>query len=260
MQTMNLAYYKNVSTKAVGTRLPQRIPLQTHYTIAEFNLLSSTIKSTYVCIFMPLQFSCELKFSKVRLDLIHLGRSQSERFLQHSVLDARPEQRCRLCLHTRVLAVQCGDGKGWACAHVELEVQKTPREHKHIADVHSCGKQLLAGAHEPHQQRALNHDQDLSSPGVCVGCDETSYSEVETCHGDAQSVEAGKLSRECWSDCTSGSVCGVSSSGQASEHEVIYCHSCGTLAHQTIDDGGAGHDANAEVLFWVGIRCHRRHG
>jgi len=111
--------------------------------------------------------------------------AQSERFLQHDVADPRPEQRCGLCLHSRILAVQCRDGRGLAFAHVELEVQKTSGEHKHIALVYGCGKQLVVGAHEPHQQRTLHHEQDLGGAGVRVGWDKASLSEVETCHGDA---------------------------------------------------------------------------
>ncbi len=84
--------------------------------------------------------------------------AQSERFLQHNVTDPRPEQRCCLCLHARVLAVQGPDAYGLAFAHVELEVQKTSGEHKHIARVYRCGKRLIADVHEPHQQRTLHHD------------------------------------------------------------------------------------------------------
>ncbi len=111
--------------------------------------------------------------------------AQSERFLQYNVTDPRPEQPCCLCLHARVLAVQCRDGYAFAFAHVELEVQKTSGEHKHIARVYGCGKQLIAGAHEPYQQRTLHHEQDLGGPRVSVGWDKACLSEVETCHGDA---------------------------------------------------------------------------
>ncbi len=117
--------------------------------------------------------------------MVHCFLAQSERFLQHHVADPRPEQRCGLCLHSRILAVQCRDGRGLAFAHVELEVQKTSGEHKHIALVYGCRKELVVGAHEPHQQRTLHHEQDLRGPRVRVGWDKASLSEVETCHGDA---------------------------------------------------------------------------
>ncbi len=117
--------------------------------------------------------------------MVHYFLAQSEQFLQHNITDPRPEQRCCLCLHARVLAVQGRDGYGLAFAHVELEVQKTSREHKHIARVHSCGKQLVVGAHKPHQERTLHHEQDLDGPQLRVGWDKAYLSEVETCHGDA---------------------------------------------------------------------------
>ncbi len=109
--------------------------------------------------------------------------AQSEHFLQHHVTDPRPEQRCCLCLHARILAVQGRDAYGLAFAHVELEVQKTSGEHKHIALVYGCGKQLVVGAHEPHQQRTLQHEQALGGAGVRVGWDKAALTEVETCHG-----------------------------------------------------------------------------
>jgi len=88
---------------------------------------------------------------------------------------------------------------------------------------------------------------------VRVGWDEASLSEVEACHGDAESVEAGKLSRECWSDGTSCCVFGVTGVGQAMEHEVVCRDGCRALAHETVDDGTASPVGYTKVLFWVSI-------
>jgi len=150
---------------------------------------------------------------------------------------------CICC--TWVLAVQCCNCS--TIAHIELKVQKTSGEHKHIALLQCGCKKCSIGADETNEQRTLHHENDLCGPRVCVGWDETSCSEVEACHGNAQSVDARELSCSCCSDATSKGVVGVSRGGQAGEHEVICLHKGRVLADQTVNDGGVVAIGDTEV-------------
>ncbi len=86
-----------------------------------------------------------------------------------------------------------------------------------------------------------------------MGWDETSFGEVEACHGNAQSVDARELSCSCRCDATSKGVVGVSRGGQADKHEVVCLHKGRVLADQTINDGGVVGIGDTQLLFWVGI-------
>jgi hypothetical protein len=86
-----------------------------------------------------------------------------------------------------------------------------------------------------------------------VRWDETSFSEVQACHGNPQSVDARELTCRCCCDATPKGVVGVSRGGQESGLEVGAVHKGRVLADQTVNDGGVLGIGDTEVLFWVRI-------
>ncbi len=221
---------------------------------------ATSIDMKYVWIYMTFDSRHLISSFDCVLDLLDCLFTQSECFFQDHLADAGIEQRYCLYLRAWVLAVQGCNCSCSTVAHVELEVQKTSREHKHIALLQCGCKKCSIGAHETDEQRTLHHEDDLCGPRVRVGWDETSFSEVQACHGNPQSVDARELTCSCWCDLTSKGVVGVSGGGQESGLEVGAVHKGRVLADQTVNDGGVGAIGDTEVLFGVRIWRNGHHG
>ena len=96
-----------------------------------------------------------------------------------------------------VLAAERGDGHGGGLAVVELEVDEPLREDEHVAHDQLLGEERvveqLVGGDEAHQERALDHRQDLRPARVRVRRVLPAGDEVDARQRDAQRVQPRDL-------------------------------------------------------------------
>jgi hypothetical protein len=98
--------------------------------------------------------------------------------------------------HAGELAAERGECEGGGLAVVELEVDEPLREDEHVADHQLLGEEhvvVLVGADEAHEERALDHHQDLGAARVRMRRVLPAGEEVDARHGYAQRVQPRQL-------------------------------------------------------------------
>ncbi|CAL9153520.1 unnamed protein product [Musa hybrid cultivar] len=119
------------------------------------------------------------------------------------------------------LAVEGGDGERLLLADVVLEVDEPLGHHEHLAGIQDLGEELVTGADEPHQQPALEEDDELGGPRVAVGRVGAAGGDVDAVHGDAEGVEPREAEHVGVGHVGPEDIAGVALPGQSGEEEVV---------------------------------------
>ena len=133
------------------------------------------------------------------IDDVHLN---PECLGQHIRVDfgVRPEHRIGNGNGTRILAAEASKCDRIGLSNIELEVDETVWEDEHISRVQILGEELVllggisrVGCDEAHVESAFHQEEGFSGTRVGVGWIDPIRGEVETSHGNAESVEAFEL-------------------------------------------------------------------
>ena len=119
---------------------------------------------------------------------------------------------------------------------IELEVDKTLWENKHISLVEDLCEELVArvGGNEADVECTLNHNQDLGGSGVSVGRVESVGSEVDASQGNAEGVETSELVDRNLSHLRTEPVVRVSGLVETLEEEIFGFHHVRVFADEPI--------------------------